>query len=91
MNNKRRNFSAEFKAKVALEAIKEELTLSELAAKYELAPSQISDWKKHFLASASSVFSSESVKKEDKKEDIGKLYEQIGRLQVENAFLKKNL
>lgn len=43
--NKRRNFSSEFKAKVAIEAIKEKQTLSELAIKYELHPTQISEWK----------------------------------------------
>lgn len=91
MKNKRRNFSAEFKAKVAIEAIKEVQTLSEIATKYELHPNQISDWKKQFLASASIIFSMEGTKQEQKKEDSSKLYEQIGRLQVENAFLKKNL
>jgi transposase len=90
--NKRRNFSAEFKAKVAIEAIKEQQTLSELAAKYELHPTQITEWKRLFQSSASSVFASETGKKSDKDaEDTAKLYEQIGRLQVENAFLKKKL
>ncbi|MFN8343469.1 MAG: hypothetical protein U0X91_00605 [Spirosomataceae bacterium] len=90
MNNKRRNFSAEFKAKVALEAIKEELTLSELAANRVGSQARFPIGK-YFLASASSVFAPESVKKRIKREDIAKLYEQIGRLQVEKYFSKKNL
>jgi transposase-like protein len=48
--NKRWNFNSEFKAKVAIEAIKEKQTLSELATKYELHPTQISEWKKSCLA-----------------------------------------
>jgi len=90
--NKRRNFSADFKAKVAIEAIKEQQTLSELASKYELHPNQIAEWKRLFQSSASSIFVSETGKKSDKEaEDTASLYEQIGRLQVENAFLKKKL
>lgn len=83
--NKRRNFRAEFKAKIPIEAIKEQKTLSELAA--ELHPSQITEWKRQFQALANSIFSSEAGEKFDKEaEDTAKLYEQIGRLQVENAF-----
>ena len=52
----RRNFSPDFKAKVALEALKEQHTLSELAAKFNLHPNQISEWKKQLLASSSSVY-----------------------------------
>jgi len=88
----KRKFSAEFKAKVALEAIKEQLTVSELAAKYELHPNQIAQWEKQFLDNASMVFSSEKADlKQDQDEQIAKLYEQIGKLQVANDFLKKTL
>ncbi|RZK99030.1 MAG: hypothetical protein EOO89_31530 [Pedobacter sp.] len=52
----RRNFSPDFKAKVAIEALKEQLTLSELASKYQVHPNQISEWKKQLLASGASVF-----------------------------------
>lgn len=89
--NKRRNFSSEFKAKVAIEAIKEKQTLSELATKYELHPNQISEWKKSFLAGASLVFEQDSEGKKEKSEDTSVLYEQIGRLQMDIAFLKKKL
>jgi len=77
---------------VAIEAVKDQQTLSELAAKYELHPNQIAEWKRLFQSSASLIFASETSKKSDKEaEDIATLYEQIGRLQVENAFLKKKL
>jgi transposase-like protein len=89
--NKRRNFDSNFKAKVALEAIQEKLTLSELASKYDVFPTQISDWKKDFLAGAGSVFDNIKAKKADKSEDVTALYEQIGRLQMDIAFLKKKL
>lgn len=89
--NKRRNFDGNFKAKVALEAIQEKMTLSELAAKYDIFPSQITDWKKEFLANAGSVFDHSKAQKKDKSEDVTVLYEQIGRLQMDIAFLKKKL
>ena len=89
--NKRRNFSSEFKAKEAIEAIKEKQTLSELATKYELHPTQISEWKKSFLAGASLVFEQDTESKKEKSEDTSVLYEQIGRLQMDIAFLKKKL
>ncbi len=89
--NKRRNFDGNFKAKVALEAIQEKLTLAELASKYDVFPTQISDWKKDFLAGAGSVFDNIKAKKADKSEDVTALYEQIGRLQMHIAFLKKKL
>ena len=91
MNRKRRNFSATFKAKVAIEAIKERETLAELSKKYDLHPNQISNWKKEFLEKSSLVF--ESKKKEDSEivTDVDKLYSKIGRLEMENDFIKKNL
>ena len=91
MSRKRRNFSASFKAKVAIEAVKERETLTELSKKYDLHPNQISNWKKEFLENSSSVF--ESKKKGDSEiiTDVDKLYSKIGRLEMENDFIKKNL
>ena len=57
MKRSRRKFTAEFKAKVALEAIKEQKSLSELAEQFELHPNLISLWKREFLENASNVFS----------------------------------
>lgn len=87
---KRRKLSAEFKAKVALEAVKEQQTLQQLAQKYELHPNQISSWKQEFLQNASVVFTKGKKKAADEVAS-GKLYEEIGRLKVENSFLKKSL
>ncbi len=87
----KRKFTAKFKAKVALEAIKEVETISALAQKYELHPTQINTWKKEFLAGASSIFETKSSKKEDKTQNEEELYSKIGKLQVEVDFLKKAL
>lgn len=84
----RRKFTAEFKAKVALEAIKDQQTLSELSRKFEVSPVIISRWKGEFLANAASVFASASDA-EKTTEDVEKLYAQIGKLKVEVDFLKK--
>jgi len=85
----RRKFSPEFKAKVALEAIKNQQTLADLAVKFEVNPVMISQWKAEFLENMSAVFSksSDSSAKDD---DNKELYAQIGQLKVENEFLKKS-
>ena len=90
----RRKFSAEFKAKVVLEALKERNTVEELAKKYEVHPNQIHIWKKEFLNNAASVFSSGDRQMEDKKrqeEEKERLYAQIGQQKVEIDWLKKKL
>lgn len=88
----KRKFSAEFKAKVALEAIREQNTISEIAAKHQLHPNQITQWKKQFLDNSASVFSSgKADSNTDHEEEMAKLYQQIGKLQVANDFLKKKL
>jgi transposase len=91
MNKKKRqNHSAEFKAKVAIEALKEQKTISELAQLYQVHPNQISVWKKEFLENASQVFEKGNKKpKEDV--ELAKLYEAIGQLKIENDWLKKKL
>jgi transposase len=89
----KRKFTAEFKVKVALEALKERESVTELAKRYELHPNQINDWKKEFLAKAALVFSngkSENGPSMDEKEKQ-QLYQTIGQLKVENDFLKKAL
>lgn len=92
MKTNRRKFSAEFKAKVALEAIKEQLTLLEISQKFGIHPTQIGKWKTEFLEKSSLVFEKESLKTPDvaeKKEQ--ELYSKIGELQVQVDFLKKVL
>ena len=89
----RRKFTAEFKAKVAIEAIKERHTIEEIARKYELHPNQVSAWKKEFLAKAASVFSSSEDQSNAKRDQLlllEKLYTQIGKKEVEIDWLKKN-
>ncbi len=90
MGNKRRKFSASFKSKVAIEAIKEHSTIQELAKKHQLHPNQITKWKSDFLANASSVFEKEG-KSKDREDNSEKLYKTIGELKVENDFLKEVL
>ena len=90
----RRKFSPEFKAKVAIEAIKEQNTIEDLAKKYELHPNQISLWKKEFLSKAALIFSSEEKISADKNQQealLDKLYAQIGQQKVEIDWLKKKL
>lgn len=92
MKRERRKFSAAFKTKVALEAIKEKETIQELASKFNLHPNQISIWKKEFLESAESIFSKKKLEdKANEEEEKDALYSKIGRLQTEVDFLKKVL
>ena len=85
---KRTSHTPEFKARVCIEAIKEEMTLSELAAKYEVHGNLISKWKKEFLERAGEIF---KEPKKNKDKDNSKLYEKIGQLEVENDWIKKKL
>ena len=85
----RRKFSPSFKARVALEAVKNQQTLAELAVKFEVNPVMISKWKAEFLENMSAVFEKEGSSKSDTV-DTKELYAQIGQLKVENEFLKKS-
>ena len=88
MKKSRRKFSAEFKTNVALEAIKERGSLSQLAMRFELNPNQISQWKREFLDNASKAFGA-TIQAEEPEKETKELYQQIGQLKVENDFLKK--
>ena len=86
----RRRHSAEFKAKVALAAIKSDKTLNELAKDFEVLPNQIITWKKQLLEGVTEVFSSSRERKAaDSEADKAALYQQIGQLKVELDWLKK--
>ena len=88
----RRKFSADFKAKVVIEALKERNTIEQLAKKHELHPNQITTWKKEFLANAAAAFGEtrDGAEKETS-EEVEKLYMKVGRLEMENDWLKKKL
>ncbi|OGI29155.1 MAG: hypothetical protein A2287_00685 [Candidatus Melainabacteria bacterium RIFOXYA12_FULL_32_12] len=87
--NKRKNYLASFKAKVALEAIKGELTLPELSAKYDVHPTIISKWKQEGIKNFQGIYEGriKSAANHDKSEKA-ELYKKIGELQVQLDFLK---
>lgn len=85
MKRTKRKLSASFKARVAVQAIKEQSSVQELAAKFELHPNQISTRKREFLDNAELAFKSKT-EKEDSGSDTGPLFNKIGQLQVENYF-----
>ena len=92
MKKSRRKFDSAFKARVAVEALKERQTLSELAVKFDLHPNQISQWKQEFLENSALVFEHKlRVPKAEPDVDVDKLYTKIGELQMEKDFLKKSL
>jgi transposase len=87
--NTRRKFAPAFKAKVALEAVKNQQTLAELAKKFEVNPIMISRWKAELVENMAAAFEKGS-KSEEPDVDSQELYAQIGQLKVENEFLKKS-
>lgn len=89
----RRKFKADFKAKVAIAAVKEQQTIEEICKKFDIHPTQANQWKREFLGNASSVFDKEKKDflENDKEKLLQELYAQIGQLKVENDFLKKKL
>mgnify|MGYP001160325792 CR=1 FL=1 len=89
---KKRRFSAEFKARVACEALKERRTIAELAAEHAVHPNQISQWKKQLLDGLPGLFSKRSEQDREREERLkDRLYRQIGQLQVELDWLKKKV
>jgi transposase len=90
MKKTRRKFSGTFKAKVAIEALKERESLAELSKRYEVHPNIIGKWKQEFLKRSSQVFDMKTMES-DSEVDLDKLYSKIGKLEMENDFLKKSL
>lgn len=90
--NVRRVHAPAFKVKVAVEAIKEQKTIAELASTYGVHTTQITKWKKQALDILSSGFSERQKQKEQNDHQlVQELYQQIGRLKVEGDFLKKKM
>jgi transposase-like protein len=91
MKAKRKQYTSNFKAKVAIEALKEKETLAELSKRFEVHPTMIGKWKQDFLSRAASVFEKSSEGESQEQIDPDQLYAKIGRLELENEFLKKSL
>ena len=88
----RRKYTSKFKTKVVLEALKERNSLAELAQKYQLQPTQISNWKREFLGSAESVFDKgHKSPKTEAEQEKERLLKTIGQQKVELDFLKDAL
>ena len=92
MGNIKRSHRASFKAKVALDLIKEVDSLAAIASKYAIHPTQARSWKMQLLNNLEALFSDKpSTALKEKDELIGELYKQIGQLKVELDWLKKKL
>lgn len=90
MKKQRRKHTAEFKARVALEAIKGLETINEIAAKFELHPVQVGTWKKELLEGAGSLFERKNMKDDPEQgRRIEELERKVGQLSMEVDFLEK--
>lgn len=86
----RTTYSAEFKAKLALEVIKGNRTLAEIASEAQVHPNLLTQWKRQLLESLPTVFSGKRAKENEEQEALtDQLYQQIGQLKVELDWLKK--
>lgn len=92
MKNERKKFSTSFKAKVALEAVKGLKTISQIATEHKVHTTQVNAWKKQLLDNADSLFERQGRKSTPSAEEVATpLYEEIGRLKMENKWLAKKL
>ena len=88
MAKKRRTYSAQTKARVAVEALRERKTVAQIASQYQTRPTNVSKWKQIAVGRLAELFQGSRTQPDDKL--LESLYEQIGRLQVELAWMKKN-
>ena len=88
MKKERKKYSAAFKAQVAIEALKERLTLAELSKRFEVHPNMISKWKQEFLDRSSEIFSTRAPE-ENFEAEKERLFAKIGQLEMERDWLKK--
>jgi len=91
MAGRRRKHSDEFKARVALEAVKGTKTLAQLSSAYGIHPTVIAQWKRQLVAGAPAVFGSGSGNGKSHEDLTAPLYQEIGRLKMEVDWLKKKL
>ena len=94
MSTQRKQYSAQFKARVALEALKEQSTLAELASRFEVHPTLIGQWKKQLREGGPRVFADRRQQEQRERADEelqAQLYQQIGQLKVELDWLKKKV
>jgi transposase len=92
MTKKRQYHNAEFKARVALDAIRGDKTISQLCSKYKVDASQITRWKKEAQEKMASIFNKKKDGElEEKNEEINTLYKQVGKLTIQNEFLREKL
>lgn len=87
----RRNHAASFKAKVALAAVRGDRTMSELAAQFDVHPSQIQQWKKQLQDEAAELFANGTSKRSEATPDVKELHAKIGQLTMERDFLAEKL
>ena len=91
MGKKRKKHSAEFKAKVALAAIQNEETSAQLASRFGVHPTMVSNWKRQLLNGAPDLFDKAHNSRKQAETQTDELYRQIGQLKVENDFLARKL
>ena len=91
MIKKRKQYNPEFKAKVALAALRNEASLAELAVKFEVHPTMIGNWKRELMEGAVELFDKGQKTKKQHDATVDELYRKIGQLKVENDFLSKGL
>jgi len=92
MTGIRKQFSSEFKVKVAMAALKGDRTIAELASEFQVHPTQVTTWRNELKDRAGEIFEGPKAKSsKEYKEEIERLYTDIGRIQVENNWLKKKL
>ena len=84
----KKSYGSKFKSRVALEALRGELTVAEIAGKYQVHPNQVQQYKKNLMEGASEIFQSKAERKERKPYTEDGLMKKIGRLEVGNDFLR---
>lgn len=91
MSTKRKQYSAQTKFRVSLEAAKGTQTIGEIASRHKVHPTQVSNWKQHLLKEGASLFEGKLLKANKEADETEReLYEQIGRLKMELEWVKKN-